>query len=173
MYRRSFVMSNFDKNTFLRLAFALIWIAGLSLGVFTERFYGEAFRACLLLAPHQIPSWIGTMCVNVLPLLISAYAVSFIPSALYALCLLRGFLLGVGISAVAALFGNAGSMMCVLLLFSLFVYGPVLFWYWLRTFQKNAFSFIRDTGVCLAIAIAVSLLDWGVISPFLVEILTF
>ena len=154
------------------MAVGLIWGAGLSLGVAADRFYGEAFRACLLLAPHQIPSFLGTMCVNVLPLLISAYAVSFFPMAVYSLCLFRGVLTGAGISALASLFSEAGGMMCFFLLFSLLVYSPVLMWYWFRMLRDPS-SFRRDTTLCIAIGIGVAFLDRGIIAPLLQEIMIF
>ena len=146
-------------------------IAGLSLGVCADRFHGEAFRACFLLTPYQIPDYLGMICVNILPLLISVYAVSYF-LILLLLCLIRAFLTGFGISAVAALYGNAGSIMGGFLLFSLLLYGPVLLWYWMRG-QRGGQKFRCSTVLCAGIALVLSCLDRWLIAPLLWEIINF
>ena len=170
MYRRSFSMSSFDKNTFLPAAIVLCWIAGLSLGICADRFHGEAFRACFLLTPYQIPDYFGTMCINFLPLLISAYAVSYLLILL--LCLLRAFLTGIGISAVAALYGSASGMMGGFILFSLLLYGPVLLWHWMRG-QRAGRRFRCSTALCAGIAVIISCLDRFLVAPLIWEIMNF
>ena len=171
MYRRSCVMSNFDKNTFLPAAVVLIWVAGLSLGVIADRLYGEAYRACLLLTPYQLPDFFGSVSIRLLPLLISAYAVSFCPLLLLGIVLFWGMLTGLGISAVAVLYAGAGGMMSGLLLFGLLLQGPVLLWYWL--YGGGGQKFRRDTVCCLGIGIIISWLDQAVVAPLLLEIVTF
>lgn len=171
MYRRNLVVSNFDKNTFLHMTLAMIWVAGLSLGIAADRLYGEALRACLLRLPHLIPTFVGTVCVNLFPLLISAYAVLFFPSAVYVLCMLRAFALGAALSGVTCVFGSAGSMICGLLLFSLLVYSPVLIWFWMQNLGRRNPLFLLQSGICTLIGLAVACLDRAVIAPFLQEIM--
>ena len=169
MYRRSFVMRSFDKNTIPANAVLLSWVAGLSLGVFADRFYGEAYRACLLLTPHQNPGFFGMICINLVPLLISAYAVSCFPSVIAAVCLFRGILTGLAISAAAALYGSAAVWMGGFLFFSLLLYGAVLLWYWL--YGASGPNSRRKLCLCLVLGILVFCLDRQGISPLLREIM--
>lgn len=164
-------MSSFDKNTFLPAWIVLNWVAGLSLGVFADRFYGEAYRAYLLLAPHRIPDFFGAVCMNMLPLLISAYAVCFIPKLLSFLCLIRGMLTGLGISGVAALYGCAGVPVASLLLFRFLLFNPLLLWYWMR--REESGCFLQDTLWCILIGMVLSWLDCALVAPILREIMIF
>lgn len=165
-------MSRFDKNTLLRAGIFLVWAAGLSLGFMAVRFYGDALCDSVQLAPAKLPTFFGCLAVNGLPLLISALAVFFHRSALYAVALVRGFTLGLGLMAVGASYAGAGLMMSGLLLFSSLAYGPVLLWYWCRPFTPGS-DFFRDTLVCVLVGLAVCAADVWIVSPLLREIVIF
>ena len=122
MYRRKLIMSSFDKNTFLPRCIALNWCAGLFLGILADRFYGDSYRICLLLAARQIPEFAGILSVTLFPLLISACAVYLQPRLLILLALVYGFQAGLSTSGVVALFGSAGPLLGGLLFFSLILY---------------------------------------------------
>ena len=171
MYRRSFVSTFYDRNMILHTTVLLNWIAGLSLGIYADRFYGEAYRACFMLTAHQIPDFFGVMCICVLPLLISAYAVSFFPFLLFGICLFYGILTGLGISAAAILWGSGCGITVILSLFRLLLYGPVLLWYWLG--GRGTQFLLRDTVICMILGIIISWLDCAVVAPFLWEITNF
>ena len=171
MYRRSFVSPIFHRNTLLRGQLALIWIAGLSLGVFADRFYGEAMRACVAKAVCRSPDFFGAVCVNVLPLMICAYAFFFLPRLLDWICMIRAVLTGMVLSGVVGVFASAGGLIAVLLLFGLLFSGTVLVWYWIRRREDGAMCFSADTGLCMGFGIVIACVDSLVIGPFLAQIM--
>ena len=173
MHQRCLEMSCFDKNTFLRAWLCLVWIAGLSLGFYAARLYGDAFDACLQLAPDSVPSFWGALSVNVLPLMISACAVFFFRSMLYPLCFVRSFCVGLGLGTMVSVFSSAGWMMSGLLMFSSLLFTPVLFWYWCRRLERGADSIRQDTLICFGIGLAVTMADVWMVSPFLREVMNF
>lgn len=173
MYTRCVEMSRFDQNTFLRIKLCLIWAAGLSLGFLANRFYGDTLNACVALAPARAASVWGALSVNVLPLLISACAVFFIPAAVFPLCFGKGLCIGLGLGAVAAVYSSAGWMMSGLLMFSAVSFAPVLFWYWMRRLELGVRRIRQDTLWCLMAGLLVAGADVWFISPFLQEVMNF
>ena len=173
MYTRCIEMSRIDENTFLRIRLCLTWAAGLSLGFFADRFYGDALNACVALAPARAASLWGALSVNVLPLLISACAVCFTPAAVFPLCFGKGLCMGLGLGAVAAVYSGAGWMMSGLLMFSAVSVAPVLFWYWMRRLELGVRQIRQDTLWCLIAGLAAAGLDAWVVSPFLREVMNF
>lgn len=173
MYTRCIEMSRFDQNTFLRARLCLVWAAGLSLGFLADRFYGDALNACVALAPAGAASVWGALTVNVLPLLISACAVFFVPAAIFPLCLFKGMCMGLGLGAVAAVYSGAGWMMSGLLMFSSLSFAPVLLWYWIRRLELGSRLLRQDTLLCLAAGLAVAGVDGWLVSPFLREVINF
>jgi len=173
MYRRSVVSCRLNKNTFLRMMVILCWVAGLSLGIGADRFYGEALQACLLLTPHLRPLLLGSMCVNIFPFLIFACAVVFIPGAAYGLCLVRGFLTGSAIAGVVSCFSGAGLFMCLMLLFSLLLFAPVILWFSLQSIFTEQTGFAKDVFFCLLLGAGICFADHFLIAPLLLEITIF
>lgn len=173
MYHRCFLMSRFDKNTFLLAGLCLVWIAGLSLGFCAARSYGDAYEAYILQVPDSLPSFLGMLSINVLPLLISACAVFFLRSIVFVLCFVRGVCLGVGLGVIAASFHSAAFLVSGLLLFSLIAFSPVFFWYMCRRLEQGSQSFLLDTFVCVLIGLVLLLMDIWIVSPFLCEVMIF
>lgn len=173
MYLRCATMSRFDKNTFLRAGLCLVWIAGLSLGFYAARLYGDALCASVLLAPGQTPTFWGALSVNVLPLLISACAVFFLRTMLFPICFFRALYVGLGLGAMVSVYSSAGWMMSGLLMFGALVFSPVLLWYWCSCLEHGRDSIRQDTFVCLGIGLVIALADLWMVSPFVREVINF
>ena len=72
-----------------------VWLAGLSLGLLADRFYGESYESLLLFAGRRMPSILDACLVTILPLLLSAFAVFFFHRFGVCLaCFLRGLTIG-------------------------------------------------------------------------------
>lgn len=173
MYIRCFRKSRRYRRFHLHTGICLVWIAGLALGFAADRFYGDVYCGFLECAPMCQPSLFGLAVVNVFPLLISAFAAFINRNLLYGFCLLRGVGLGLGLCACARVYGQAGLMMSVLLLFSLVLFSPVLLWYWSGVLRCERTGIGRDTAVCLCIAAVLALADYWLIAPFLWEVMIF
>lgn len=150
------------------LALGANWFAGLSLGFWAARLWGDTLVSLVAAAASVELSFPGALAATVLSLLLSACAVFlFHRCGAYAVSLLRGLGLGLMLGAVLAAFRSGALLLSVLLLFSRLVYSPVLLWYlWRRLCFGNG-QLQRDTLVCLGLGLAVAAVDYLVVSPFL------
>lgn len=169
-----FYTHRFDTNTVLGLKVCAVWFAGLSLGFFAVRFYGDTLVLFLSQAAVSEPGLLDSLSVTVLPLLLSACAVFLFHSlGVYLVCWSRSFLLGLLLGALQLCYGGASVLMAALLLFSSLLYSPVLIWYWWRRLCSGLDGIRMDSAVCLGAALILGVVDFGFISPFLANVFTF
>ena len=148
-----------------------VWLAGLSLGLLTDRFYGESYESLVFLAGCQMPSFTDAVLVTILPLLLSAFAVFFFHRFGVCLaCFLRGLTIGFFLGVLTA---AGGAWLAVLLLFSGLCFCPVLLWYLWRRFSEGLRNARRDFGICLLAGLCLAAVDTWVVAPFLAAALTF
>ena len=148
-----------------------VWLAGLSLGLLTDRFYGESYESLVLFAGRQMPSFTDAILVTILPLLLSAFAVFFFHRFGVCLaCFLRGLTIGFFLGVLTA---AGGAWLAVLLLFSGLCFCPVLLWYLWRRLIGDLRSARRDFGICLLAGLCLAAVDTWVVAPFLAAALTF
>ena len=148
-----------------------VWLAGLSLGLLADRFYGESYESLLLFAGRQPPSIVDAGLVTILPLLLSAFAVFFFHRFGVCLaCFLRGLSLGFFLGVLTA---AGGAWLAVLLLFSGLSFCPVLLWYLWRRFSDGLRNARRDFWICLLAGLCLAAVDTWVVAPFLAAALTF
>ena len=148
-----------------------VWLAGLSLGLWADRFYGDGYESLIMPAGRSVLVFADACLVTILPLLLSAFAVFFFHRFGACLaCFLRGLTLGF---LLAVLVGAGGAWLAVLLLFSGLGFCPVLLWYLWRRCLLGLCDARRDflrsflAGLCLATV------DTWVVAPFLATALTF
>lgn len=171
MHKPPILMPKLHSSTIPALILLLVWFAGLSLGFTAARFYGGTLADLIVQSAAVSGSPFGMILPTMLPLLLSAFAVTFFDSrGIYSLCLLRGLGLGVMLGAVCDACAG-GWLLGLLLLFSALLYSPVLMWYWMRR-VCGCGGIRRDTSVALAIGLAVSVVDGMVIAPFLAYAIT-
>ena len=147
------------------------WLAGLSLGLLDDRFYGDCYASLAFQAGMTELIFSDACMATILPLLLSAFAVFFFHRFGACLaCFLRGLTLGF---LLAVLVGAGGAWLAVLLLFSGLGCCPVLLWYLWRRCLLGLCDARRDflrsflAGLCLAAV------DTWVVAPFLAAALTF
>lgn len=110
-------------------------------------------------------SWTGTLCISVLPFLLSVIAVFFhIFGLLYAVCAVKAFLLGfISMGCIA----SGTSFVWIVrwfLMFSDLMAAPVLYLYWLRRLEGNT----RESALGYAgILVLISVTDYTFIAPTL------
>ena len=159
-----------DRSMIPGLTLVGTWFAGVSLGLWAARFYGDSVRALALAAGHAELSLFRACLVSVLPLLVSAVAVLlFHRVGACVFCVVRaaalGFLLG-SFSTVGGLWLGG------LLLFSGLCSSPVLLWFlWRRVTGSR--SFVVDCMCSLTALGLVGAVDTWVIAPFLARALSY
>lgn len=154
-----------------RVMLASAWVAGLILGAVFSLFAGDT--AWMRGVPFGSVSIVGVLASAVLPLFFSAFAVYVsAPYLLLPVVFCKAFLFswcGVGIASV---FGDAGWLICGLLLFTDISMLPVLWLFWLRCCRFAADRPMYDLIVPVAAALLVGSMNYSVISPFLAGILS-
>jgi len=173
MNNRSIFSSQFDNNAFLQTLLMAVWIAGLSLGFLAARFYGDSLNAYISLACSGSVSFACLLAFNLLPLLISAFAVLFFPEALYGVSFIRGVLLGTMLKCVSITFRTCAGLMGCMLLFSSLISTPVHLWFCIRHISGSLYFLLGDILVCFALCFIICGADAWIVAPFLAEIMIF
>ena len=109
--------------------------------------------------------------VTILPLLLSAFAVTFFHRFGACLaCFLRGLTMGFFLGVLTA---AGGAWLAVLLLFSGLCFCPVLLWYLWRRLMLDLRDARRDFACCFLAGLCLAAMDTWVVSPFLATALAF
>ena len=148
-----------------------VWLAGLSLGLLADRFYGDFFEPLSFLAARDALRFSDACMVTILPLLLSAFAVTFFHRFGACLaCFLRGLTMGFFLGVLTE---AGGAWLAVLLLFSGLCFCPVLLWYLWRRLIGDLRNARRDFGICLLVGLCLAAVDTWVVAPFLAAALAF
>ena len=159
-------------NTMPEMLLLLSWLAGSSLGLWAECFFGDSLVSFLRLLPSTVPEWSSVVVTAMLPLLLSACAVVLLHDiACYCCSLLRSFSQGVVVGAICRLYGYGAPVMVYLFLFSGMWINVILFWFWQRRLCARGSGFVSDCCLSLIGCIAVSIVNRLAIAPFLVEVI--
>ena len=118
-------------------------------------------------------SLFGLLTVLLTPYLFSAMAVFLNrPVLLFPLVFWKAFFFAFVLSGLALSGGSAGWLVAGLAMFAVILSMPVLCWYWLCHIGGGSFD-LREFLVGAGFLLAIGLVDFWVISPFLSNILTF
>lgn len=148
-----------------------VWLAGLSLGLLADRFYGDCYESLVFSAGREPVRFVDACLVTILPLLLSAFAVFFFHRFGACLaCFLRGLTLGFFLGVLTA---AGGAWLAVLLLFSGLCFCPVLLWYLWRRLSLGLRDARRDFMLCFLAGLCLAAVDTWVAAPFLAAALTF
>ena len=168
---QSVKLPRFDRSMIPGLRLIAVWFAGVSLGLWAARFYGDSVRVLSLTAGRTALSFPGACLVSVLPLFLSASAVFlFHHIGAYFFCVLRGAAVGFLLGALTA---AGGVWLGGLLLFSGLCSSPVLLWFLWRRLENGSRRFAVDCVGCLLVLLAVSVVDTWAVAPFLAQALSF
>ena len=171
MYQLAVKGLRFGRSMIPGFALFGAWFAGVSLGLWAARFYGELFTALSLAAGMGELPFFGACVVTMLPLFLSAFAVFFFhrTGAVLA-CAVRGIIIGFMLGCFVS---TGGLWLGALLPFSALLGSPVLLWFLWRRLSLGVRSFRGDlvwTAVAMGLIAAV---DTWVVAPFLVRALSF
>lgn len=171
MHRFDFLKTRIRHSTVLDLTLALVWFAGVSLGLWAARFHGEVFGELARSAGSGPLRFSDACMASALPLLFSAFAVLFFHRfGVYLACGLRGLLLGFTLGVLSA---AGGLWLCGLLFFSGLFESPVLLWFLWRRLRLGRADFREDGIRCLGLCVALAAVDTWVVAPFLAAALSY
>ena len=174
-HRRRIPLTRFSAIRFYRLpgkAFLplpLCLLLGCAAGIWLSQGVREVFPQAL--DAFRRPA--GFPAALVLPLLASGFAVYIrCPVLLYPLAFWKGLFFSYTAFGLLAVCGGGGWLVVGTAMFSSLCSLPVLWWYWMQCLRRPGFD-LRCFGAALAGILVTGLADRWVISPFLVNILTF
>ena len=149
------------------LLLALCWISGLLCGILVYCSAADTLLVLMRSCIYSTVSFIGLLCVNLIPFLLSAFAIYLSsPLLLAAVCFGKAFT-GVMVSLTAiCFFGSFGWLCQCLMLFSSWTGWIMLYLFWLRI-PALFFGRRESYALCLLTGcVLILLVDYCVISPF-------
>ena len=172
-----FHQSNHNTAFRLRVSEILlvsVWLGGLLLGAFLSPFAPESYLLLMRRAAGSPVSIVGLFASVLLPFLIATYAVSISkPVLLYAVCFCKAVLFSFCCRGIQLTFGSAGWLVLILMQFSDLCMLPVLCWFSFRHLGAGTHRLKRDFAIGCGIGTAVGILDYCMVSPFLVMLIDF
>ena len=161
-----------DKDTIREWALIVLWIAGSSLGLWAERFLGDAYASFLHPLAGIAPELSGVFAAAMFPLLLSACAVCLFGAAgCYGMCLARGLSQGLVLGLIRRCYGTAAPLVALLLAFSGLAVNAVLLVFWLRRVRTGDSDFRKDLFLMLGLGACIGWTDYLLIGPFLADVI--
>ena len=149
-----------------------VWLAGFLLGGFFLPYAGDSYLLLMRSAVSSPVSIVGLFSGVLLPFLISAFAVYLsMPLVLACTCFLKAFSFSVCAGAVFSAFGSAGWLILILMQFSDCCMLPVMVWFSCRHWKTGRRNLRRDLTAVLFSAVAVGIMDYCIVSPYLVMLI--
>ena len=154
-----------DENRFFRFLLLVIWIVGVVLGAaLCKPFYSPLMGSALL----QSTSIVGLLAVLFFPLLCTSFSFYLHwPSFLLGLAFGKSVCFGFSAMLILRVFYSASWLVRILFLFSDFFTNLFLMILWAVYFSGNRENLELDFLVCFIALLAIGLVDYFVISPFL------
>ena len=148
---------------------AFTWTLGLCLGL-CAMVVGSNYDA-FLRAVELKPTFFSIMSILLLPIVISVLAV-FAGQRwiLYPLAFLKAFAFAYVGWSIVLTFGSAGWLIRLLVMFSDCASVPLLLWYWNRVLTSEGNAMVPATVSVVLTVLGIGLIDYEVISPFLVNL---
>lgn len=160
-----------SSQGYRRIILAVCWILGMLGGCLCSQHCGDFCVRLLRQASVSAPAKVSSVSTALLPFLLSALAVSIgEPWLLPMIGTFKAFSFSFCAWGVCLAFGQSSWLVLFLFLFSDFCLIPVLYLYWLRHIQ-GVLASVWENGLIVLYALFISVLDSGVIAPFLVSIL--
>lgn len=154
----------------ISLGFSLA--VGVLIGLILAKLLGSQYFLLMRTAVCGRVSIVSLFAVNLLPFLISAFAVYFSkPQIVFCVCFIKSILMGAAVLAMLRIFGSAAWLVFLLFQFSSLCLFPVLCWFSIRHWAGNRDTLKKDFTICACTAVLILVFDYCLISPFLAGIL--
>lgn len=149
---------------------ALCTTFGAVFGVVFSVTAGSSYSLLMRMAFESPVSIVGSVVATLVPYLISFYVVSTgKPLLIYGICGASMFLFAAEGRLIMTLFGSAGWLACLMLLFSDILLMPMLVWY--STQKLMSYCCDRRTRFLPVYLVLIETIHYAIISPFWVDVL--
>ena len=153
---------------------AFLWCAGLLLGVLSSLNAGDQTLSLMRTLPQGGVSIVSLLGSQLIPFLISAYAVNIhLHWLLFPVAFLKAFTFSRCAALITIAFHSAGWLLRLLLMFSDLILCPVLLLFWIR-FIRGDRRLKRNEAIAFGAAVVICVyLDQTFVSPFLQAVLKY
>ena len=155
----------------IRVCFlAFLWISAMLAGILVCS-VDSRIHSLMLVAPGCSLSIVGVLVITILPLAISIAGLAANKFAiLYIIYIIKAFTSGYLLFAILRVYGSAGWLMHLLLLFSDNMTNFLILWITFRHIKGKSNTFLFDALICTTISIAIGITDYLFVAPFLCAI---
>lgn len=173
MLHTFFSLLSFNRKCNIRAwVLAVLWILGLGFGGSIASHSEDYIIPLMRTAVNIRVSIVNLLVLQLLPLLISAIAVYFsMPLLIYPLCAFKAVSFGFILGCLGISFGSAGWLIRLLYLFTDTIMTPLLLWYWFKHISGAKLSVYRDNKLLFSAFSFAAVLEYFMISPFLVVLM--
>lgn len=171
--RKPSVLPRFQrKGSIVILAF--LWILGLVCGLYIVSAAGDSISSLMGAICYNRVSIVGLAAVLFLPLVITAIAAYFsAPALIYIFCSFKALCVGCCLYGVVLVFGYSAWLIRLLLFFSDSIIAVLILWLWYRYLYLVRDTVWRDLTICAAVAGAIGIIDYFLVSPYLVMLMNY
>ncbi len=153
---------------------AFFSILGSVLGVFTAHSTSTYYFYLMRTAVTCHVSIVGLFFVMLLPFVITAFAVWIsMPLLLLPVSFFSSFSFSLIVCYVVSAFGSAGWLVCSMFLFTSASTQLCLYWLSIRHLHGSSNLVTVDFLVCIVFLLAISMIDYLFVAPFLVQLINF
>jgi len=157
------------KMNLLLLAFFTFF--GCSLGVYTSHTSDIISFHLMRMAVTCPVSIVGLTFVMLLPFLITAFAIWISkPYLILPVSFFNSFSFTLILCYTIVVFDTAGWLVCLMLLFSNIFVQFALNWHWIRFLSGTSVSPAEDLLICVFCALAIIVVDYFFVAPYLVQL---
>ena len=153
---------------------SLFWILGLIIGFIVSWNMEAIHNALANSLLHSDASVVGFLASLIFPFLLSAVFFKFsVWKGICILAFLKAFTFSYCSTTIVCCFGSAGWLLRCILAFSGSTTGVILLWFWIRSCRQTTRSGYQDLFLCLFLTLVVGFIDYCMISPFGVHLLSY
>ena len=167
---------SFSESIILRKLYpsilALSFIFGFLLGVHIAASSGTIYASLMRRALLGHVSIVSLLFLHTTPFLLTLLIFKIgRPSLILVLCIIRSFTFGAVSYSLYLTFGSTEWLIKSLMLFADICSLVALFWYWYRLLSDHRVLSISVTTISLLITVTACIVDYFLISPFLIKLL--
>lgn len=160
-------MDFFRKNSHLLLAF--FWVLGIVAGICFAGDMDPVLQELLPQAVASQPQLWGIVWSAAAPFLLTFFAIYISEPLLLLVCFFKAFSFGFCSHGIRLCYGESSWLVQLLFLFSDYILIPCLYFLWLRLLSRSG-SHRRELVLFFLMAIAVALVNFRLIAPFLTKL---
>ena len=164
-------LSKLSKNWNRSFLLVLFWILGIVLSFCIFSLQQALFSSLMRSVLSDTVSIVGLFTTVLVPFSATAFAVLYSkPYILYALCFIKSTLYSLSVLTLYSLYGGAGWLVQLILLFAENATLVMLWFLWSNNFACKRTYAVKSLAICASVCTCLWILDYRLISQFAVSV---